>query len=504
MPRYKIEDSQTGKTMIIEGDSPPSEQESMKLFNQALQGSVEKTQPVNDFMDTLRGFGSGLTTLQRAAAELPMRFSNEYLRPLIGKEKLDEQGMEQARSYLGKYEPETGAGKVANFVGSTISYLAIPMGGTIKGASAIGSGIGAAESLSRGDDFSDVAANTAFGGIAGAGGQQALKGLGFAFEKTMPLLGRLASIKESNMKRAIERIQEGGSIFGKDENEVNAMVNEALETMRNSGNLSREEIDNITNGIISKYSKGTPVNPQASAVKSNLKELENDINLSTEYGAVKPSISNAKPQDDLFYDNIRSNVYNQVDAENAMLPEETKQMLVDSMIEKMGIRSNKVAPQLFNDGEINPVALHQIKSKIQHDVEFNKENRAYNKQGEALLREIQGSFGNVLKEKYPEYSPAMKEYADLMASKDFDKLLKTGNIYEIGRALTPIIGGLTGLGLTGNPLFTGLSLLSSPKAQRYLLEAYGTGSRNITPKIPQVGITATEKLIPKRTDEYGK
>jgi hypothetical protein len=189
--------------------TPPQRDDEWE-YTPPLQAQVEKTQPVNGFMDTLRGFGSGLTTLPRAAAELPMRFSNEYLRPMIGKEKLDKQGMEQARTYLGKYEPETGTGKVANFVGSTIPYLAVPMGATLKGASAIGAGIGAAESLSRGDDFSGIAANAAFGGIVGAGGY----GIGKGIEAAAPYVSEAFSgIPSDVYKRITDRFKSGENPF---------------------------------------------------------------------------------------------------------------------------------------------------------------------------------------------------------------------------------------------------------------------------------------------------
>lgn len=465
------------------------------------QGFVKKE--VNPYIDSLKSFVGNFVTPARAVAVTSGRLANEYIRPIIGKEPLRGEELENrlnaVKTYTGEYEPQTWQGKAAGVIGGTLPYLSAPQLATFKGAALTGGAIGATESLARGDKPSEVALNAGLGSLFGLGGQVALKSLGFGFEKTMPVLGRMSGVKSSNMQRAIDRIKEGGTIFGKKQEEVDAMVNEALESMRNSGNLTKEEVDNITSSIIDKYSKGTPINPQASAVKPQLRELENDINLAT-FGKKIPK---EKPQqEDVFYNNMREEIYKQVDNENVLLPEETKQAIVDSMVERMGLKTN--LPQQKTVEEINPVSLHQIKSKLQHDVEFNKESRAYNKQGAALLKELQKNYGDLLKEKYPEYAPAMKEYADAMAAKDFDSWIKTGSIYEIGRALTPIIGGVTGSALTGNPIFTALSLLSSPKAQKGLLEAYSFGSRNITPKLTPTATVTAEKMIPKRSDEYGK
>lgn len=480
---------------------------------QPLQASIEKSP--NIASDIAGGFWSGLTTIPRALNKVtdivaqPISSAISYI-PSQAIRKLQGKDLESFGDYSNRanafiqearkpYEPQTMAGNVAEFAGSSIPYLLAPQATTLRGVTAIGGTIGATESIARGDKPTDVLLNTGVGSLAGAGGQTALKGLGFAFEKSMPVLGRIAGIKSQNMQRAIERIKEGGTIFGKNQDEVDAMVNEALESMRNAGNLTKEEIDNITNNIINKYSKGTPINPQASAVKSQLGELESDIELAT-YGKKLPK---EKPvQEDTFYNNIRNEIYNQVDQENALLPEETKQAIVDSMIERMGIKNINNTEKTVQ--EINPVSLHQIKSKLQHDVEFNKENRAYNKQGAALLKEIQKAYGDILKERYPQYAPAMQEYADAMAAKDFDAWVKTGSIYEIGRALTPVLGGITGSVLTGNPIFTALSVLSSPKMQQKLLEGYGYASRNIAPKLTPTATLAAEKMIPKRSDEYGK
>lgn len=473
--------------------SSMSNDELKSLYSQK-QGYVEKTQPINGFMDTARGFLSGLSTIPRGIENLQQGVSNAVVKAISGKDNPFDQRVLKPL----EYEPQTFSGKAADFIGGTVPYLATKAV-TLPAQTALGAGIGAVESLAREDKPLDVAINTGIGAAGGAIGGGAIKLAGKVFEKAMPVFGRISGVKSSNMERAIERIKEGGTIFGKNQDEVDAMVNEALETMRVSGNLSRNEIDDMTNSIIEKYAKGTPINPQASAVKPQIKELRGDLDLATEYGGVRPQTAKLV-QDDMFFYNMRKEFYNQVDDENPLLPEETKQAIVDTMIQKSGLKSNATA-QAFGEGEINPVSLHQIKSKIQHDVEFNKENKSYNKQGEALLREVQNAYGNVLKERFPAYSPAMKEYADSMAAKDFDKWVKTGSVYEIGRALTPILGGVAGFGLTGNPLFTVLSLMSSPKAQRYMLDAYSFSSRNITPRAVSTTTGAAEQFIPKRREE---
>lgn len=170
---------ENGKKAIIEyeGETPPNEQEVQSYLTEhpnVLKGGVE----TNVFKDVAKSARSGLAEIPRAAGKA----SNEYLRPLIGKEPLDEQRLEEEvlkPTGTQKYEPQTGAGNVAQFISSIAPYFAMFPGATVGNVLKSGATAGGVSALNEDNNPIIGAAGGALNSLATMG---ALKGLGKGFD----------------------------------------------------------------------------------------------------------------------------------------------------------------------------------------------------------------------------------------------------------------------------------------------------------------------------------
>jgi len=424
-------------------------------------------QAPNPIADTWASGLSGLTLPLRAGANIAAQVSPNELT----------QGIADLAAKT-EYQPQTMQGQFGKFAGELAPMLALPavslpqrLGslGKIVGGAATGayqSGLyGGMESAQRGDDLQEVLeAALIFGGIGGVAGG-AIPAIGKGYEAVAPLMGRMANIPSSSTRRALEAIEEGGTIFGKRKEDVERMVRESLESMEGK-QLPKSDINKIVNDVITKYRQGAPFSAEELAVKSPLRELRKLIDDAV--GGVDTSKLDVSDLDTL---------------------RRIKQA-------NPGITESEILTMLDVDTRIadtvDPTALHQIKRYLQNIVDFEKEAPRYGKQGASMLRELQRSFGDKLKQEFPEYAPAMREYADYMASQDFNRIFRQESPFGISRAISmPLaFGGAPFTGGSTAGLYGLMEAASSPALQRQILNLYGIGTQ-VSPYAVRTGMVGT-------------
>lgn len=165
MPKYQVE-APDGRILEIEGANPPTEQELDQIFQDI--SVSEPAQDVNTLSDVLEGGRAGLSEIPRAGAKL----SNKYLRPMIGKEPLSQEELQQGleRFGAGEYEPKTLMGGISKTVGEVAPYFAMPQA-TLAESLSTGALAGGATAASQDK-------NALIGSLLGALGGGAVHGAG--------------------------------------------------------------------------------------------------------------------------------------------------------------------------------------------------------------------------------------------------------------------------------------------------------------------------------------
>lgn len=237
-----------GKTLEIEGDTPPSEQELDRIFadmpqensnnlpsiwvnedgspQQPLQGSVSKKRflPGQEFF---KGLGQGISAL---GVGLGKKVINP-LRSKIGKKPLSDEELDNFYGVLDD-KPETFAGKTGKFIGEVAPAFLLPEVKAFQGANTLakvgntgltglyqGGLFGGLESLKNEGDLSGFGIGALAGGTFGAG--MPAIGTGFAkmaenptFQKSLSkTLEALTSVPEKYTQRALKAELTGNSLF---------------------------------------------------------------------------------------------------------------------------------------------------------------------------------------------------------------------------------------------------------------------------------------------------
>nr|DAY81784.1 MAG TPA: hypothetical protein [Caudoviricetes sp.] len=237
-----------GKTLEIEGDTPPSEQELDRIFadmpqensnnlpsiwvnedgspQQPLQGSVSKKRflPGQEFF---KGLGQGISAL---GVGLGKRVINP-LRSKIGKKPLSDEELDNLYGVLDD-KPETFAGKTGKFIGEVAPAFLLPEVKAFQGANTLakvgntgltglyqGGLFGGLESLKNEGDLSGFGIGALAGGALGA--SMPAVGTGFAkmaenptFQKSLSkTLEALTSVPEKYTQRALKAELTGNSLF---------------------------------------------------------------------------------------------------------------------------------------------------------------------------------------------------------------------------------------------------------------------------------------------------
>lgn len=237
-----------GKTLEIEGDTPPSEQELDRIFadmpqensnnlssiwinedgssQQPLQGSVSKKRflPGQEFF---KGLGQGISAL---GVGLGKKVINP-LRSKIGKKPLSDEELDNLYGVLDD-KPETFAGKTGKFIGEVAPAFLLPEVKAFQGANTLakvgntgltglyqGGLLGGLESLKNEGDLSGFGIGALAGGALGAG--MPAIGTGFAkmaenptFQKSLSkTLEALTSVPEKYTQRALKAELAGNSLF---------------------------------------------------------------------------------------------------------------------------------------------------------------------------------------------------------------------------------------------------------------------------------------------------
>lgn len=237
-----------GKTLEIEGDTPPSEQELDRIFadmpqensnnlssiwvnedgspQQPLLGSVSKKRflPGQEFF---KGLGQGISAL---GVGLGKKVINP-LRSKIGKKPLSDEELDNLYSVLDN-KPETFAGKTGKFIGEVAPAFLLPEVKAFQGANTLakvgntgltglyqGGLLGGLESLKNEGDLSGLGIGALTGGALGA--SMPAVGTGFAkmaenptFQKSLSkTLEALTSVPEKYTQRALKAELTGNSLF---------------------------------------------------------------------------------------------------------------------------------------------------------------------------------------------------------------------------------------------------------------------------------------------------
>ena len=237
-----------GKTLEIEGDTPPSEQELDRIFAdmpqtgndndpsvnknedeqpiQTLQGGIAKKRFVIG-KDFLKGLGQGISALGVGIGKNVIN----PLRNKIGKKPLSEDELDNLYGVLDD-KPENFAGQTGKFIGEVAPAFLLPEVKAFQGANTLakvgntgltglyqGGLLGGLESLKNEGDLSGLGIGALAGGALGAG--MPAVGTGFAkmaenptFQKSLSkALEALTSVPEKYTQRALKAELAGDSLF---------------------------------------------------------------------------------------------------------------------------------------------------------------------------------------------------------------------------------------------------------------------------------------------------
>lgn len=447
--------------------NPQDGEQPIYADNGVVSGGVQE----NAFIDSAKGFGSGLTEIPRAIEKITSPIvnpiSNAISYPISqGINKLKGKKTQSFRDYNNKnnelfnnlnqdYKPQTGWGKTSKFIGGLLPYLPIK-GGKLAVDGITGAVQGGTSAINNNE-------NPVLGALSGAGISMAtnglLKGGGLVYEKGIAPLGAyMSGVEQKSLQRALEANQQGRSIFDKNinydelNNNLGGIVGQEAKKLDGQGSIPYTDVQNDINNSLTDYSTSGEINPVADALKSKLNRIQKYLD------KYKPQVGETITMPD--GQTISRKEFNQFF--DGLNPEDLN---FSNIVTKEG-------------GDIPPSVLHDIKQSIYDDVNFDKtkglkrtdrENEAYKK--------IAKSLNNRLRDLSPEYAQANDNYAqmagDLKAQQDFADPLKYKSPYMMARLGAPLLGA----GLTHNPLMLGFELMTSPKLNQYALQLYNQGSK---------------------------
>lgn len=248
---------------------------------------------------------SGIQGLSSLGVGLGKNIGNKVLRPLVGKQPLNEEQLDNVYNWL----DDAPKNKLTNFIGETAPYFALPSANVFKGAGMgsqvgnlgltgayQGATIGGLESLKNEGNLSGMGSGALIGGGLGAG----LPAVGVPLTKAIPWVGErlgmaFGGIKPATLKQLIKPnsraldLDEGAAqnlLMNTTEqvrNDYNALlqkkgqaVQDAAQQINNSD--QRILIDNLTNDITNVFDKysGDKINPARNMtgdLEQSLKEL---------------------------------------------------------------------------------------------------------------------------------------------------------------------------------------------------------------------------------------
>ncbi|MBJ2129048.1 hypothetical protein JC525_08875 [Alteromonas sp. IB21] len=200
MAVYTIQDPNSGRTVSLEGDSPPNEQELEQIFSQLGSSSQpEQRNLPQETMSTFErgaaGLGRFMTEVGQGAKQIGMEAGEAVGIVDEGSADAYQQKIAEEKALWDKYsEGDTAArtGEVAGAVGAAF----LPMGAATKGAGLLKStmqagGVGAIEAglqpVYEGDNFiKEKGEQAAVGAAFGAGANAGLDALGRVVENVLP------------------------------------------------------------------------------------------------------------------------------------------------------------------------------------------------------------------------------------------------------------------------------------------------------------------------------
>jgi hypothetical protein len=266
---------------------------------QPLQGGVSQTQQPNDIWESFR---SGISTIPRALANA----SNTFLRPILGKQPLSQQELNQGLQGIGinQYKPQTNLGNVANFAGNILPVAAVtaatggadipllagegllPQAVNMATTGAVQGGVmGATNEAAQGNfNPQQIAQQAGIGALTNTGIGMGLKGAGQAFEAIQPTLANLMSkIPKEDYATVLNSIKNGENPFAgnsaplkdliEEQKEFAATQAEQLKTQQAGLSGSSNLNNNFVNSQLNQFNNNT---------KNELNQFDNNAQQTTQ------------------------------------------------------------------------------------------------------------------------------------------------------------------------------------------------------------------------------
>lgn len=357
-----------------------------------LQGSAPKN--INPALDATQGLISGLTEMPRAIDKVISPIANPVANaisyPFANKnESFEDYSKRNDEAYnktLEDYKPQTALGGAAKFVGSALPTLAIAPT-KIGGSALLGAGLGAVNSINRGDDPFEVALNTVGGGIGGGLGHGALKKVE---ELAQPvgkfIANKAAGISPESYQNVLNKYKQGENPFKGKFN-----LEEAYNTLGKKA----------TNAVnIIKKETGESVGSEVEAIRNP--ENKKLFNLNDINDTIKEELGNKN------YGGIQSLDKADLDAINS----------IQELLKKH---------EHTLDGE----QLYGLKKLIQNKYQTFDPNtvKTTTTEGDYIISKIAKQIDDKLSKAYPEYKQAAVEYSNIKkAQKQLGGKLKDVNI----------------------------------------------------------------------------
>lgn len=229
MAVYTIQDPSSGRTVSLEGDSPPNEQELEQIFSQ-LGGSSQPEQrslpqeTMSTFERGAAGLGRFMTEVGQGAKQIGMEAGEAVGIVDEGSSDAYQQKIAEEKALWDKYSEGDAAARTGEIAGA-VGAAFLPMGAATKGAGLLKStlqagGVGAVEAglqpVYEGDNFiKEKGEQAAVGAAFGAGANAGLDALGRLVENVTPtnIVGRFANKMADSSDEAFKK--EGRDIVEK-------------------------------------------------------------------------------------------------------------------------------------------------------------------------------------------------------------------------------------------------------------------------------------------------
>lgn len=424
MPIYTIQDPSSGRTVQLEGDSPPNEQELEQVFSTLAPTKQPERNLPQETMGTFErgaaGAGRFMTEIGQGAKQIGLEVGEALGIADEGTADAYQQKVAAEKSLWDKYSEGDTAARVGE-IGAAVGSAFIPMGGMAKGGNLLRStttaaGVGAVEAglqpVYEGENFlTEKSKQMGAGAAFGAGANAGLDALGRMVEGITPnnvvarFANKMSDMSDANFKgRGAELVestgiqltpgaQTGSRALTFLENRARQSFGTADAALKVDQKISDQAVEHIED--LAARMKGEIVDPEGmgNAFRNSIKKSVNDILDSRDemaaknYGLIRESIPNGNFQTNNVVEEARRilDEYDGVSGSEALkVRNEMKRVIKD--LEGKKVKTKDYDPIMNTPAEF---ASNNI------DVESALKNRSYfsrvSKGAANLFRDIQSS-----------------------------------------------------------------------------------------------------------------